>query len=364
MFRSIDYSHTSPKRCSGGSPVQMIQRFLATAALAVVTPILASAACPAGLTGDTYFVKQKVAFRFLVSQFGTNSLGPSGNGSLTTTIGVFVGLPGGLLDVTFTRADLRGSSGPLDVVRRVPGSGRWMVAPDCASGMLWINFDRKNYTINIVISPTGEITVAPNPPVNPQVPGVGMPNPAFVALKGIMAYDENGNEVDATFSIGPPMTCPPIGNPLNLLNGMTYNFTGISNDATFDADGNFYWGVDEGTFTGVFNGGYAGTLIINNRMITFPGINASPRDGSPVDIPYMPRYTTYGRYIIYPDCSGGELLFNDQNRPRQYEFIFADPAFRTIWYVSDYETLGNTYFLGFRFDGPFYFPFNGIATKQ
>ncbi len=46
-----------------------------------------------------------------------------------------------------------------------------------------------------------------------------------------------------------------------------------------------------------------------------------------------------GRFLINPDCSGGEIMIMTARQPVQYEFVFADAAFGTMYLLSDSDAL-------------------------
>ena len=126
----------------------------------------------------------------------------------------------------------------------------------------------------------------------------------------------------------PPRACPVgLGNPLNLLKGSRYAYT---LNRLLSPEG------EQGQFVPSFNNplAYSGDLTIQGRSVNnyFPFVVGTTQG---INFPFMPNYDTQGRYVIYNDCSGGELLFMANGFSLQLEFVFSKADFSQIFLLRD-----------------------------
>ena len=304
------------------------------AAVAVLcVPVLAEGACPVGFTPETYLSNVSLGLRL-------NVVGPAPPNQRSSAIGTFLPLPGGTGLARLTRIDNGGR-----IRRQVPAPGQWAINSDCTAGILSLSLDSNSYTIRFDVSANGDLSVSAGEPA------AGRP-----------AVDERGNPVLVTFTRNPPMVCPrgPEFSPLNAFAGTTYAFSATNDLIPPTAAPGIPQGFRPPTDTGLLIGtipypaAFAGSLIVRNRIISsspqMVQVYNPPGSLHPIDpnhVFYMPREDSYGHYLIYDDCSGGELILTDPAFPRHYEFLFT-PDFAGLWFVS--LTPG--------------FPYSGTATKQ
>ena len=116
--------------------------------------------------------------------------------------------------------------------------------------------------------------------------------------------------------------CPAgITNPLLLLDGTTWTFSTESSNfnPTGDASVGFFTAHFDPTRPFSSQGVLTITETVNQFMTT----------GTVTRLAHVS-----GRYQVYPDCSGGELMFMLSNQAVQFEFVFAN-NFSEIFMMSD-----------------------------
>lgn len=129
----------------------------------------------------------------------------------------------------------------------------------------------------------------------------------------------------AALLVGPEaraQQCPAgITNPLQLLDGTTWTFS--TESANFNSNGDASVGFFKPKFVPTNSFNQQGVLTITetvNQIMTLGRVTRLAQ--------------VSGRYIVYPDCSGGELMFMLSNQSVQYEFVFAN-NFSEIFMMSD-----------------------------
>jgi len=342
----------------------MKNRLLAGALIALGAPFLASAQCPAGVTPATFLAGKTFAFRIVSSTV-------SGR---VAAIGTFTAFAGGYLQVNETVVDT--SLNPLNTVNRLaPASGRWIInnqctagtAPDGSKSWIGIMLNREYFTLDITAIGAGTSTLtlagvddsmvlAPGPGVNLGVP-VQNSTIGLCPAVGPCAFGPPTptNAITGTARLLPgPSSCPVgLGNPLNLIKGFKY---------TIPLAGPVLKSETVNVFP-VFNNpfAYSGDLFIDRFVgATAPVPPFTPAtQAGPALGPVVPNYQTQGRYIIYPDCSGGELLLNNgrvlAGDELQLEFVFSKADFSEIYVLRD----------DLAFPGQFWGQLAwGIGTKQ
>jgi len=299
-------------------------RLLAGALIAFGAPIIASAQCVAPITPATALVGQTYAF--------------SVNGTRVAAIGTFTAFANGYLAITETVVDTSGSTTNV-INRRAPTSGRWMSNDTCNGGMIWFMLNRESfvftYTTGVVagqpvlnlvgrddsykgaLAPVqGYVVTGCVGPGGVTVGTPPRPAPSCNAITGPAPW---GPPPDVAALIGtawlnPPTACPPgLGNPLNLIKGIPISIV----YAGFAA-----------ILTPSFPNpaAHSGDLVLNFLPVPFTRTSVDP----PVN------YPLYGRYIIYPDCSGGEFLIMGLRPPyTQLDFVFTDGTFTKFVSIAD-----------------------------
>jgi len=116
--------------------------------------------------------------------------------------------------------------------------------------------------------------------------------------------------------------CPAgITNPLQLLDGTTWTFSTQSANPISNGDGSVGYFKAKFVPSNAFN--QQGVLTITetvNQIMTLGSVTRLAQ--------------VSGRYIVYPDCSGGELMFMLSNQAVQFEFVFGN-NFSEIYMMSD-----------------------------
>ena len=299
----------------------MKKYLLAGAIIALGAPILASAQCVAPKNPTNDLVGQTYAFSVTGTRIGA--------------IGQFTVLAGGYLNITETVVDTSGST--TNVINRLaPAWGRWLSNATCNGGQLQFMLNREFFTLNYTkgvgpapglqpilvlsgndewylnglvpvqkyvltgcVGPAGRLTTAP-PAAPPSCNAITGPSPwGPPPFAGALA---------GTAWLSPPKACPAgLGNPVNLLKGVSLQVTSFGLPTTW-------------TFSFTNPNAYAGDITITfNNPAT-----------APVTYPLL------GRYIMYPDCSGGEFLIYGL-RPGfgQFEFIWIDSTFTRFVSLAD-----------------------------
>jgi hypothetical protein len=277
----------------------MTKHALALVLLAVGFPAMASAVCTAPTTAANLLVGQKWAFQLV----NPPVVAPPYTGGQRGAVGVFTGYAGGW--VNFVESlNLNGN-----IIRLANTWGQWTGLADCTGGTLKFQLYYVSYTFNFTITGAGTMSLVltderyafgpPPPPLTPQKALTGM----AVLLSPVVACPITVSSSAVT----------------NLLNGKKYDY---------QLDGAGF--KETGRFSGyIWNpAAYSGALSIDRKMVTAPG-----------DVVLANLIGSGGRYIIYSDCSGGELLFNANGLSRQLEFVFTKSDFSQMYIVED--GLGN-----------------------
>jgi hypothetical protein len=341
----------------------MNTRLLAGALLALGAPIIASAQC-VGVTPATALVGTKYAFTLAIPG---SAPGTSPRFGAINAIGTFQAFPGGYLALTETVVDLSGSNSQV-ISRMAPASGRWMSNPTCTGGMLQFMLNREFYDMTYTVSTVGgqqrltidallsqdrnhQFALAPVQAyvvtgcVGPGVPAVSVgapaaPPPSCNAITGPSAWAPPPliGRITGTAFANPPSACPlGQGNPLTILKDKILSGT-ISTGDTFTAVASF---LNPNAYSGdltivrklSFNDATGRPVLAMNQTVPTTPINPN----LPINwFTTYPAELSYGRYIIYPDCSGGELLLmGGLGTYRQLEFVFTNSTFTTIATVVD-----------------------------
>jgi hypothetical protein len=118
--------------------------------------------------------------------------------------------------------------------------------------------------------------------------------------------------------------CPAgLANPLYLLDGTNWAFQASENFNGEGLVGTFKATVKPPAGTNPF---YTGVLAITETENTSGSVNR--------------LLTATGKYQIYPDCTGGELLFNVNGHVFQFEFVFVNGR-TEMYFVSDSQSGSN-----------------------
>lgn len=284
---------------------QMKSPLLAGALCALAAPFLASAQCVAPVTPNNLLLGQTWAFRVASANLPVGS-----NFSViqSAAAGTFTGLAQNNLSAVVTNHETNGNGRNL-VSRLAAGQGRWSSNIDCRTGVIFIN-------------------KFSNTPSSYQLDFILVNGGTEMILSG---SDSFGNPVSGQARLNPPKSCNGV-NPLLTIAGATYGYTLEGNGRS-----------EVGSVTGIF-GGFNGFLLVNTRTIR--QLNPPLPPGSE---PLLDLFGGSGRYIIYPDCSGGELLIMNRLYPVQLEFVFSKADFSEMYLVND--DLQE-------------FPYSGVARRQ
>jgi len=252
----------------------------------------AQAQCPGGLADPLYLINgSSWAFQTEDDFLGDGAVG---------IFSAQVQLPGGknpyltgILTLTMTT----NNQGVITV--RQSAVGKYQIYPDCSGGQLFFNANQNSYQYAFVfVSGRTEMYLTSN--------SNDVPNTGFGPFAG-----NHGKAI-----LTPETGCPAgLSDPLFLLNGTTWSFQ--AQDPLSSSVGIFQAQVQ-------LPGG-------KNPYLT--GVLSITATTAAVGTVYNQQMYP-GRYQIYSDCSGGELLFNTNFNAYQYSFVFAGNGAR-IFMVSN-----------------------------
>jgi len=260
--------------------MKSIARLLLTFSAAVAS----WAACPVGVTPAQIINSSTWAFQLKAGDYS-----PTGS----ALVGTFAPLTPGLLkvSVTYTNAGV--------AVRKQDGTARYILYPDCTGGELLFYLNGLSFQLEFVFVEN------------------------FTQL--YLVTDELVARYGGTTSLtgyARPTTsgCPAgLGDPLNIINGTTWSFRTFA--GYFRGPGS----ASVGMFSPVNLGG-SGRLT-GTETISYGGQG-----------PIVRGAQLSGRYIIYPDCSGGEIMLMNRGNPvpsLQLEFVFVGPNFSEMYMIND-----------------------------
>jgi hypothetical protein len=311
--------------------------------LAFGAPILASAQCPAGVTPATTLVGKTYAFHL--------------DNFFVASIGTFTAQPNGYLAITETLVDSLANR----VSRLTPTSGRWLSNATCDGGTLEFMLNGAHFQLTYAFAPGGQTEMIltgrdeslgqggfPVPVQHSELSGCVGGVPDLIQPNcmgpGMIPYGPPTDLAELTGSarLSPPKACPAgLGNPLNLINGKRFSYFLNQGNIGGIPLGVAETGVLAASFSNPF--AYAGNLAVENRALVVHTGVAADRVDAPVA-----NYPLSGRYIIYPDCSGGEFLILGQPVPIQVEFVFSKADFSEVFLLLDDRAI----------------PYYGTGTRQ
>ena len=243
----------------------------------------AKAQCPAGLVDPLYLLDgSNWAFQTEDDFFGEGAVGtfrasvkaPAGNNPFFS----------GVLAITETiNAEGR-------ITRQLQASGKYIINSDCSGGELLFNAGGHAYQFEFVFAKgrTKMFLVTDN--TSPRAVGLSQ----FVGDHGTAVLT--------------PLGCPA---------GVVDPLTRLAGAWSFHAEDIVTGSV------GIFNASIVNGLGFLNVTETTTVLGEVIRG-----------QVFTGKFQVYPDCSGGELLFNTGRNSLQYEFVFADGG-NEIFMVSD-----------------------------
>jgi hypothetical protein len=267
----------------------MNKHLLTGALLALATPFMASAACPAGKTGANVLDNQTRVI------------------SGTDFVGIITFLPGGTSTGVVTLAG--------GAYRQAAFSGRWMFDQNCENGMISILNGKFGGTRNFVnVNAAGVIGDSVIPGIYDSLrPPPDGPRPPASGVRGLVI----------TFYGTPVTACPAftLNNPLNALanTGWLYSATG----------------EPSGAFVATLPNPNSGVLNIGRGLLAPNQVASLPGRPMPAQLLLRDDYVTQGRYTMNSNCNGGELLFMLNGQYRQFEFFFTDDKLNRMVFVSD-----------------------------
>ena len=206
-------------------------------------------------------------------------------------IGTFTALPGGTLTATLT------VSNTGVIARRATVGGRYIVYSDCSGGEVMIMLNGFAAQLEFVWTNGFTQMLFVSDALNPRY------NANVVVLTG------NARRA--------PLGCPAgLGNSLNILDKTIWSYRLSQNYLYLPGD------ASVGTLK-PFVSGSQGLLTAVETSTTATGLVSR-------------RMSENGRYLIYGDCSGGEImLMNRAPGSVQLEFVFAGLAFDEMFLLAD-----------------------------
>jgi len=246
------------------------------------------AACPAGVNPAQIITANTWAFQLVAGDAGTIG---------SAAVGTFAPLPNGILKVVITYSNVG------VVTRRQEATARYILYPDCTGGEFLFYVNGLGFQTEFVFVNNFTQIYMVTDYMNPRIPSTSV-------LTGIARPTTPG--------------CPPgLGDTLDILKGTTWSFRTFG--AYYD---NGPGASSVGMFT-PFNVAGQGRLV-GTETITYGGNG-----------PVVRGAQLSGRYLIYPDCSGGEIMLMNRGNPvpsLQMEFVFAGPNFREMYMLNDSDS--------------------------
>jgi hypothetical protein len=201
----------------------------------------------------------------------------------------------GVLTITETFNNYGDSTGLIE--NRVTGTGSYQVYPDCSGGILVFNIADNGYQYAFVLTDGGTKMYLGSANAN-------VPNNAIFIQIG--APSDLGNHGVARLLTGPP-NCSAFPNPLSALAG---NWSFLTHDYL-------------SATVGILNAQVQ--LSVRPPITTTGVLNITETVSGQTGFPTVRQVAT-GQYQVYPDCSGGQLSFEEGTNSRTYAFVFAGPG--------------------------------------
>ena len=247
------------------------------------------AACPAGTNASQIIQSSAWAFNL---KSGSTSTVRTESGS--AVVGFFKPLSPGTLQVVVS------SSNAGATVRRQEAIARYILYPNCTGGELLFYVNGLGFQVEFAFADNFQEMFFVTDDWNARYGGTS---------------SLTGTARKATSA------CPAgLGNPLNILNGTNWSFRTYSAYYAFGPGS-----ASVGVFSPVITSG-AGRLT-GTETINYGSFG-----------PIVSHAQLSGRYIIYPDCSGGEIMLMNRGNPVPYlqmEFVFAGPDFGEMFMLND-----------------------------
>jgi hypothetical protein len=217
----------------------------------------------------------------------------------------------GVLTITETFNNYGDSTGVIE--NQVTGTGSYQIYPDCSGGILIFNIGENGYQYAFILADGGTKMYLASSNAN-------VPNNSIFFYQNGNPITDIGNHGVARLLTGPP-TCSAFPNPLSALVG---NWSFLTHDYVSATVGTLNAQIQTstrspGTSTGVLN-----------ITETVSGVTGFPTT----------RQVATGQYQVYPDCSGGQLSFEEGTSLRTYAFVFAGPG--EIYLVNNNSVGGYT----------------------
>ena len=219
----------------------------------------------------------------------------------TAAVGTFTAKPNGVLSAILTVSNANAA-----VMRRAEAPGRYILYPNCTGGEVMIMLNGFAAQLEFVWTNNFTQMLFVADELNPRYGGTTI----------LIGNAKRG-----------PTACPAgLGNPLNILNATTWSYQLFA--------GYF----PQGGFGG---GGSAsvGTLrpYVQGSLGLLKAIDTTVAETSPNDSTAVYRLAELGgRYLIYGDCSGGEImLMNRRPGSLQLEFVFVGTNFDEMYFLAD-----------------------------
>ena len=266
------------------TPVPIGPQFFTTPVAGIGRKVTAT--CPA----DAAQVLLRTPWAFQIA-------GNDDNRGLAVAVGTFRALPGGTLQITATTEVNK------TVFRGGQYSGRYIVYPDCSGGELMFMINSMPVQLEFVYSD------------------------AFDEMYLVTDSVQTVEDIAGGVARRAPAACPAgLTNPLQLLSGVMWSFRTYTAQQEFNVGQIRDWSASVGMFTPFT----LGSLGLLNGVETIN--NTSFRGGQVTRLAPIS-----GRYQVYPDCTGGEIMLMNRGSasPLQLEFVYSSPNFDELLFMSD-----------------------------
>jgi len=227
-------------------------------------------------------------------------------------------------------------------------SGRYTLDGDCRGGEILINVGRASAQLQFYFA-NGQLEME----IVSDETNYYLSN---AVITGRTAAGPLGRNSNVTFTglarkLVTPIACP--AQPLSILNNTSYGFR-TSNFGPIFIVAPAAAPIALPIYTDTAVAGIFDATAVNNGfgLSGVLGVTETiSADGVPAAaVPLLPFITplsrggvfrgikTGGRYIINPDCSGGEIMMMSNFQPIQYEFVFASSDLSQMFLLSDSES--------------------------
>jgi len=260
--------------------------------------------CPAGLTNPLQMIDgQTWVFETRAADYLPNGMSSVGFFKAQYLTSPY---PHGVLTVTesVNGSVLGGFPQYLTRLANIPGA--YQVYPDCSGGQLSFNLNQQAVQWEFVFAN-------------------GFTEMYMTSMSLLDNFGLTKSLRGIALMGGVPAACPAgLADPSQLLDASTWSFH--TESASFEGAGSGRVGI----FKPVFVPAGADT-----KYPAPHGVLSATESISFDTIPNVTRLAgESGRYVVYPDCSGGQVQINGV-QPVTYDFVFLDSSFTRMYMLSD-----------------------------